>query len=190
MPQTARPTRNRNMSLARGTVPRGISATSEDLSEAAVRSFGDFYASSEALSYYPHSFPLDTASVVEKGAREFLKDTLAKLKNLLTLKAGWNGYDSLAPDRDAVVHAENWIVRLYLEAAELGRPWIKPNVIADAEGEVVFEWWYGKKKLTVYIGDESAEYIQVRGPDRHSEMSDGDAEPISVCRSLWLWLTS
>ena len=88
------------------------------------------------------------------------------------------------------MHAENWIVRLYLEAAELGRPWIKPNVIADAEGEVVFEWWYGKKKLTVYIGDESAEYIQVRGPDRHSEMSDGDAEPISVCRSLWLWLTS
>jgi len=190
MPQTARPTRNRNMSVARGTVPRGISTASEELSEAAVRSFGDFYASSEALSYYPHSFPLDTASVVEKGAREFLKDTLAKLKNLLTLKAGWNGYDSLAPDRDAVVHAENWIVRLYLEAAELGRPWIKPNVIADAEGEVVFEWWCDKKKLTVYIGDESAEYIQIGGPDIHSEMSDGDAEPISACRSLWLWLTS
>ena len=71
---------------------------------------------------------------------KMVRESFAKLKNLLTLKAGWNGYDSLAPDRDAVVHAENWIVRLYLEAAELGRPWIKPNVIADAEGEVVFEW--------------------------------------------------
>ncbi len=113
-----------------------------------------------------------------------------KLRNLLTLSAGWNGYDSLAPNPDAVAHAENWIVRLFLEVADLGRVWIKPNVIADAEGEVVFEWWHGNKKLTVYIGDDSAEYVQVWGTDRHSEMSDGDAEPISMCRSLWLWLTS
>lgn len=118
------------------------------------------------------------------------KVTLPKLHNLLTLSAGWNGYDSLAPNPDAVAHAENWIVRLFLEVADVGRVWIQPNVIADAEGEVVFEWWYGKKKLTVYIGDDNAEYVQVWGTDIHSEMSDGDAEPISKCRSLWLWLTS
>lgn len=72
----------------------------------------------------------------------------------------------------------------------MGRVWIKPNVIADANGDVVFEWWYGKKKLTVYIGDESAEYVQVWGTDVESEMSDGDAEPVSKCRALWLWLAS
>ena len=89
-----------------------------------------------------------------------------------------------------VLHAENWIGRLFLEVADSGRSWIRPNVIADANGDVVFEWWYGKKKLTVYIGDESAEYVKVWGTDIHSEMSEGDAEAISTCRALWLWLTS
>jgi hypothetical protein len=135
-------------------------------------------------------FPLDTTSVVEGIVREILKETLAKLQNLLTWSTGWNNYDALAPDPDAVVRARNWILRLFLEAAALGRVWMKPNVIADADDEVVFEWWNGPKKLTVYIGDDSAEYIEVWGPDIHSEMSSGDAESINVCRSLWLWLTS
>lgn len=126
---------------------------------------------------------------MEGIVREILKETLVKLQNLLTWSAGWNSYDALAPDPDAVVHARNWIVRLFLEAA-LGRVWMKPNVIADADGEAVFEWWNGPKKLTIYIEDESVEYIQVWGPDIHSEMSSGGAESISVCHSLWLSLIS
>jgi hypothetical protein len=59
-----------------------------------------------------------------------------------------------------------------------------------SNGDVVFEWWYGKKKLTIYIEAESAEYVQVWGTDVRSEMSNGDAEPMSACRALWLWLTS
>jgi hypothetical protein len=66
--------------------------------------------------------------------------------------------------------------------------WIQPNVIADAHGDVIFEWWHGKKKLTVYIEDKSTEYVQVWGTTIHAEMSNGDAEPINTCRSLWLWL--
>ena len=119
-----------------------------------------------------------------------MKETLGQIDNLLTWNAGWNGYDSLAPNPDAVVHAGNWIVRLYLEVADLGLTWIQPNVIADANGDVVLEWWHGKKKLTIYIGEESAEYVQVWGIDIHSELADGDAEPISTCCALWLWLTS
>ncbi len=119
-----------------------------------------------------------------------LQDTLTSLHNLLTWGAGWNGYDSLAPSPEAVLQAENWITRLYREVADAGHTWIKPNVIADASGDVVFEWWYSNKKLTVYIGDKSAEYVQVWGADIQSEMSNGDAEPISTCRALWLWLTS
>lgn len=126
----------------------------------------------------------------ESSAEEQLDDTLKRIRNLLKHDAGWNGYDSLAPNPNAVAHAEQWIVRLFLEVADLGRVWIKANVIADAEGDVVFEWWYGKKKLTVYIGDERADYVKVWGTDIHSEMSDGNAEPISICRSLRLWLTS
>ena len=79
-------------------------------------------------------------SECEALMKEALKETLTKLRNLLTWSAGWNGYDSLAPNSDAVSHAENWIVRLFLEVADSGRSWIRPNVIADANGDVVFEW--------------------------------------------------
>jgi len=133
---------------------------------------------------------MDDASILERIIKEALKETLTKLRNLLTLSAGWNGYDSLAPNSDAVLHAENWIMQLFLEVADLDLPWIQPNVIADANGYVVFEWWYGEKKLTVYIEDGSAEYVQFWGTNIHSEMSNGDAEPISTCRSLWMWLVS
>jgi hypothetical protein len=190
MPQTANLTRNRGMLFASGRVPRGMSVTNEELSERAVRSLESFYGSSEVLSYYSPPFPLDTTSIVERIVKEALKETLTKLRNLLTWSAGWNSYDSLEPNPEAISHAENWIGRLFLEVADLGLPWIQPNVIADANGDVVFEWWHGKKKLTVYIEDESAEYVQVWGTNIHSEMSNGDAEPISTCRSLWLWLVS
>ena len=119
-----------------------------------------------------------------------IKDTLIQIHNLLAWRNGWNGYNSLVPNSDAVLHAENWIVQLFLEVVDSGLTWIQPNVIADANGAVVFEWWHAKKKLTVYIGKESAEYIEVWGTDIHSEISDGDAEPTSTCRSLWLWLTN
>ena len=42
----------------------------------------------------------------------------------------------------------------------------------------------GKKKLTIYIEDKSAEYVQVWETIIHAEMSNGDAEPICTCRSL------
>src|SRR5712691_8483161 len=158
------------MLMAHSRVPRGISITNEKLSESVISSIADFYGSSEILSYYSYSppFMLDTASIVERIVREALKETLTKLHNLLALDAGWNGYDALAPNADAVAHAEDWLVRLFLEVADLGRMWMKPNVIADAEGEVVFEWWYGTKKPTVYIAEQSAEYVQVWGKDIHS----------------------
>ena len=191
MPQNARLTRDRSRStLFVHSTPRGVSQTNEELSRRAISSIGGFYGSSEVLSYFPPRFPLDNASIVETIVKEVLKDTRTKLQNMLTWKTGWNGSDCLAPDPDAIKHAEVWVTRLYLEVADMGRVWVKPNVIADANGDVVFEWWHGKKKLTVYIGDESAEYVQVWGTDIHSEMSDGDAEPISKCRALCLWLAS
>jgi len=190
MPHTARLTRNRSRRVAHGSIPRGYSTANGELTNQAITSLLGFYGTSEVLSVSEPQFPLDTAGIVERIVKEALKETLARLKNLLTLHAGWNGYDALAPNPDAVLHAENWIGRLFLEVADSGRSWIRPNVIADANGDVVFEWWCGKKKLTVYIGDESAEYVKVWGTDIHSEMSEGDAEAISTCRALWLWLMS
>jgi hypothetical protein len=46
-----------------------------------------------------------------------MNEALIQVQNLLALSTNWNGYDALAPDTDAIKHAENWVTRLYLEVA-------------------------------------------------------------------------
>lgn len=129
-------------------------------------------------------------SISEPIARAILEEPLSRMRDLLSWRDGWDEDDALAPDRGAVKHAESWIVELCLQAVESGLYWIKPNVTASPDGEVVLEWWHENKKLTVYISGQSAEYVQVWGPDIDSMMSDGDAESAKVRESLWLWLIS
>jgi hypothetical protein len=66
---------------------------------------------------------------------------LSSVLNILSRKVTTlrNGYNSLAPNSDAVLHAENWIVQHFLEVADGGPTWIQPNVIADTNGDEVFE---------------------------------------------------
>ncbi len=85
----------------------------------------------------------------------------AIIRGLLTWKADWNGYGASAPDTQAVEHAMNWIHALYTDRSDLGLPWLEPNVTASGDGEIVFEWWHGGNKLTVYVGDGNAEYVQI-----------------------------
>ncbi len=167
-------------------VPSGASRANTRLQEKALRSFvGFYYSNSEFL---PDLSPLSTADI-KRLARERLWNTLTQVYNLLTWDTDWNSYDACPLGYDAVIYADQWIIQMFLEAVALDRIWIEPNVTASEEGEVVFEWWHGSKKLTVYIGNQSAEYLKVWGTDINSAMADGDANPISTCRSLWEWLT-
>ena len=49
-------------------------------------------------------------------------------------------------------------------------------------------WWQGGKKLTVYVGDGNAEYVQVWGIDADREMAEGNADGRDARRRLWRWL--
>jgi hypothetical protein len=101
---------------------------------------------------------------------------------------GWNGYDALEPNRGSIKHAYSWITQLYVELS--ANLWIKPHVIADADGDVVFEWWKDHKKLTVYVSPRTVEYVTVEGPDMASEMDDGTIETSQDSLMLWRWLIS
>lgn len=167
-------------------VPSGTRKANKALHQSALHSILGFYygtSGSLATSYSPPM--LDIQRIV----RDTIGDTLTEIHNLLTWDAGWNSYDACAPGYDAVMYADSWIVQMFLAVTASNRNWFKPNVTASEEGEVVFEWWYGARKLTIYVGNQSAEYMKVWGTDTNSEMSDGDASLISTCRSLWEWLT-
>ncbi|MDQ3387007.1 MAG: hypothetical protein M3475_05305, partial [Actinomycetota bacterium] len=104
--------------------------------------------------------------------------TWTELDALLSWREGWNGYDAAAPNQEAIGHAFVWIEGLYEDTLTTGIRWMAPNVVADAHGNVVFEWWEGQKRLTIYIHPETVEYVKVWGPDTFSDMDDGEAEGI------------
>jgi hypothetical protein len=110
-----------------------------------------------------------------------------RITNLLTWPKEWDGYQ-LAPSRDAVTQAFLWIKQLYMSASTKGE-WMDPLIVADAHGNVVFEWLNDHKRLVVYVSPTSVEYLKAWGPDIWSDMEDGEIEAPGKRDELWRWLT-
>jgi hypothetical protein len=127
---------------------------------------------------------------IYENFRTPLDETIDDIRALLTWPEEWDGYQ-VAPSGDAVSRAQSWIKSLYEEVEDAptgSREWIAPLVVADAHRNVVFEWWEGQKKLTVYVTPIGVEYVKVWGPDIFSEMDDGDIKGAEDRRTLWRWL--
>jgi hypothetical protein len=141
------------------------------------------------MGFYQGSMRREISLADVKGVvKVIIRDTLRDLHDLLSWNEGWNGYDACAPNCDAVIHAMDWINQFFLEVMDLEEDWIRPNVTASGDGEVVFGWRCGPKRLTMYIGEKSAEYVQAWGIDMEKDMDDGDADLTSTRQSLWKWL--
>ncbi len=121
-----------------------------------------------------------------KNFPDLLSEVERNLSDLSGWPAGWNGYDAARPNPASIAHAQAWVTELYRDI----RPalWIRPHVVADADGDVVFEWWNGRKKLTVYVTPNTVEYVKVAGPDIASDMEDGTVGVDCDRLDLWHWL--
>lgn len=96
-------------------------------------------------------------------------------------------YGQEAPNPATVSAAKNWMCGLYSDTLLTGT-WAEPNITVSSDADIVFEWWSGDKKLTVYVSEQGAEYIKVWGIDILNEMEDGNAQDSTVRRELWSWL--
>ena len=165
--------------------PSDTSTIGKSLYEKVIHALERFYTSTDVFVYY-YSLPALSSEWV---VREDLRDTLIKLSNMVTWRDGWNGYDACAPTFSTVIYATTWIIQFFLELEEAGLRWAKPSVTSSPEGEVVFEWRNGIKRLIIYIEDhQGVEYTKVWGTDIQSAMSDGEANSANIRRSLWNWL--
>lgn len=202
MPQVANPT-SLPGKMGKNKIPSGISRSSNVLRRTALHSVQELQSSTgtarESLQmarYIIESFfdSFSEASNAEQEHMEMVRaailPTLIEIHNLLTWPDGWNGYDALAPKYEAVQYADHWIELFYQEVLASNQDWLEPNVTASAQGEVVFEWRLGKKGLTIYIGNQSAEYLKDWGADINTEMEDGSVNSPDLRISLWKWLMS
>lgn len=112
-----------------------------------------------------------------------------KLNALQGLPENWDGVGSAKPNPLAISNAMNWLEQIYQQIVSTELEWRTPYISASEEGEVVFEWWRGDHKLTIYFRAGSAEFIQVWGAHIKNEMADGQLEAVGI-RSLWKWLSA
>lgn len=111
-----------------------------------------------------------------------------KLTALQDLPENWDGHGSAKPNSLAIANALGWLEEIYSQIFEAGFEWCAPHITASEDGEVVFEWWHGTRKLTLYFGvDNQAEFIQIWGTHIKNEMDDGELEVIKII-NLWKWL--
>lgn len=110
-----------------------------------------------------------------------------QLENLAVLGENWDGNGSAAPLRSAINKVSEEMPALYQAVSTEPHRWAEPHITASESGEIVLEWWHGRRKVTLYISDSSVEYIKVGSIDI-DEMESG---PLSSPRdfiAVWAWL--
>lgn len=104
----------------------------------------------------------------ETQGQAALSESLGQVYALRSLPTGWNGSDALPPSPASVKHARLWLGAQWRQCQTEGVPWYAPNVTADAEGNVVFEWWAEDRTLSLTFiedaeegsKDRAAEYLK------------------------------
>jgi hypothetical protein len=117
-----------------------------------------------------------------------VRNTIAKLRKMLDWPEDWNGHGAAKPSTPAILKASHWIIHMRADAGSTEAPWLRPYVVPDQDGDIVFEWSNGERTLSVYVSPDAVEYLKVWGADIHSQMEDDVMRTREDNRSLWLWL--
>lgn len=121
-----------------------------------------------------------------------ISPTLSAITTLSQLDINWDGCGSARPSPAAIQRATVMVesfYRLVAANSKASGQWVDPHVSASEEGEVVLEWWNDAHKLTLYIGEKSAQYLRVWGTNISTQMDDGMIEG-NHFQGLWLWLNA
>jgi hypothetical protein len=121
--------------------------------------------------------------------RDVVEDLHRRVNTLRTSGRKLPGYDAPPPTDAAVDLAIEWIVQLYLDVHETQRTWHDPLITASEEGEAMFEWERGERRLAIRITEGRVEYSKMWGTPPHFEFEDGFADAPERRRTLWAWLT-
>lgn len=93
------------------------------------------------------------------------------------------------PSEGAVESAVRFLPIIFDQSKRLCA-WSPPHMTVSESGEVVFEWWRGFKKITLYFGEAAPEFLKVWGTDIETEMDSGELKEGWCLTSLLLWRDS
>lgn len=133
----------------------------------------------------------ETRTVVQLFSRALLRNTRTDFDETIE-----KIYDLIQPTdaRDFPAHplaadnAAQWLEELHNDIAALGITWHEPKVSSEPEGNIVFEWRQGARRLVVYVAPHAVEFVKAWGPSMIHQMEDGLVVSPHDRQALWLWL--
>jgi hypothetical protein len=94
---------------------------------------------------------------------------------------GWARIQAMKP---TTIRSAQLIVRAI---ADLD-PGLPAPIIVPWYDELVLELWCGCRKLSIYIGEQGADFIKIWGPDVNNQMVEGQIENTETLANLCKWL--
>ena len=134
------------------------------------------------------STPVQDAVESSRSARD-PKLTVSHLQidSVAILPENWDGHGSARPNEHAVERARQLLEDAFRESTATGW-WQSPHISASEDGEIVFEWWNGVRKLTIYVGAEQSTFLKSWGPHVVEDMEDGVlTQTWDPSLSVWLF---
>lgn len=157
--------------------------------------YGNNSSGEEATSYartMQDNIRRRTASSGESAYPVQILSLMNKIKQKEQLQDNWDGNGSLKPSTENTERAIEFLRRMfrYLSAFDEKHPlhWKHPHVSVSEEGIIVFEWWHGNHKITIYNEKKSTNYLKVWGSDILANMDEGELHIPEDIISLWNWL--
>lgn len=160
-----------------------------------LRAFGS-RRTAQARHFAPPSKAISD-ELLSRAAREPTLFALhSQLDRITTLPDDWDGHGSSRPDASSVSNARQFLEDVYRQTVvasaqqtqERVTPgWQAPHISANEDGEIVFEWWNGNRKLTIYVGPRQLMYIKSWGPHVVLDMEDAVLLDNDI-PAMWGWL--
>lgn len=117
-----------------------------------------------------------------------LADTFEKLDDISTWQDNWDRRGAAKPNIHSIMSAWRWIKVMRVHAILTRNLWVEPHVVADTNGNIVFEWSEEGRTLSIYVSSQAVEYLKVQGPNIFDDMEDGEVGSTKVAKDLWRWL--
>ena len=110
-----------------------------------------------------------------------------KLASIRGYQEDWDNNGSAKPNAEAIANAEARLPELYRICTSVG-VWRDPHISASEDGEIVFEWWNGQRKVTLYFLPEAMEVIRSWGTNIDTEMDERPVPSLDRFLAVWAWL--
>lgn len=151
-----------------------------------VYSFGAFASSFASSLALPDAYPVN-GEIKQRRIRATLEQFISRIDSLHSWPENWDDNGSAKPKPASIQNAIMLGRQIYSIIIKNEYEWRMPFISADEEGDVVFEWWYQDRNLTLDVSARNVTFSETRDADSSPKITMGNLRNrILLSKLRWL----